>query len=180
MSIKKKKYLFIAECWHIEFTDFRNEYTSCDYYNLIYSIFFLRLSDNSSIPLTPRVAAQCGFSVREWWPESAVIYASLLNCFARTAVRRLRDIYVFSVNHRALIPPFGLQDDEAFTTTLKLKLLRGDGANQESYMVDKTCRLPTAASREIVCERNYIEASDLRGARAGHAAVCLINGYIPQ
>lgn len=147
--------------------------------NLIQFYFSLPLSDNSSIPLMPRVATQCGFSMEAHWPESAVIYASLLNCFARSEVRRLQDIYVFRVNHWALILSFGLQDGMAFTTTLKLRLLRDNVANEESYLVEKTCLRSTTASREIVCERNYMEASDLRGPREGHAAACLISGFIP-
>lgn len=72
-----------------------------------------------------------------------------------------------------------MQDGKAYTTTLKLKLLKENVAKEESYMVDRTCLLSMEASREIVCERNYIEASDPGGARDGHAAVFLISGYIP-
>lgn len=125
------------------------------------------------------MASQCGFSVKEQWPESAVIYASLLNCFARTEVRRLYYIYVYRVIHWSLILSFGLQDDKAFTTALKVKLLRENVANEESYLVEKTCLRSAVAFREIVCQRNYMEASDLRGARDGHAAACLISGFIP-
>lgn len=44
-------------------------------------------SDNSAIILTPSLAAQCGFSIKTHQPGSAVIYASLLNCFAHNVVR---------------------------------------------------------------------------------------------
>ncbi|XP_075869688.1 uncharacterized protein LOC142879981 [Nelusetta ayraudi] len=96
--------------------------------------------DNSSIPLTPSVASQCGFSVDVQWPESAVIYASLLNCFARSA------------------------DDKAFTTTLRVRLLGNEVANDESYRVVKTCLRSPSAYREIVCERNYVEVSVKKSA----------------
>lgn len=97
------------------------------------------------------------------WPESAVIYASLLNCFARSAVRSPRYICAFRVHHGSLILLFGSQDDKAFTTTLRVRLLGNEVANDESYRVVKTCLRSPSAYREIVCERNYVEASDPRG-----------------
>lgn len=58
---------------------------------------------------------------------------------------------------------FGSQDDETFTTTLKVRLLGNNVASDESYRVVKTCLRSSSAYREIVCERNYMEASDPRG-----------------
>lgn len=97
------------------------------------------------------------------WPDSAVIYASLLNCFASTVVRSPRDVLVFRLDRWSLVPSLGLQDDKSFTTALKVRLLRDNVAKEESYLVDKTCLRSAAAFREIVCDRNYMEASDLRG-----------------
>lgn len=54
---------------------------------LFLTCLFFSSSDNSSIILTPSLASQCGFSIKRHQPGSAVIYASLLNCFADNVVR---------------------------------------------------------------------------------------------
>ncbi|XP_045916796.1 uncharacterized protein LOC123977846 isoform X2 [Micropterus dolomieu] len=91
--------------------------------------------NNSTILLTPSLASQCGFSVRMDQLGNTMIYASLQNCFAE---------YV---------------EDKAFTTTLHLRLHGNRMAEDELYQVSKTCHYTTWASREIVCDRNYIEVS---------------------
>uniref|UniRef100_UPI0037E87E56 uncharacterized protein n=1 Tax=Semicossyphus pulcher TaxID=241346 RepID=UPI0037E87E56 len=96
--------------------------------------------NNSAILLTSTVASQCGFSVKINQLGSAMIYASLQNCFAQNV------------------------DDKAFTTTLNLRLHGNRMGEDELYQVAETCHYTTWASREILCNRNYMEVSVKRAA----------------
>ncbi|XP_041661286.1 uncharacterized protein LOC121521400 isoform X2 [Cheilinus undulatus] len=97
--------------------------------------------NNTAIPLTPSIAAQCGFSVTINQLGHAMIYASLQNCFAENV------------------------NDKAFTTTINL-LLHGNQMDEgELYQVAETCYYTTWASREIICERNYMEVSVKRASQ---------------
>ncbi|XP_029281423.1 uncharacterized protein LOC115003673 [Cottoperca gobio] len=91
--------------------------------------------NNATFLLTPRLASQCGFSLKMDSMGHAVIYASLHNCFAQNV------------------------DDKAFTTKLNLRLHRSHVVEDELYQVVETCHYNAWASREIVCENNYIEVS---------------------
>ncbi|XP_068593470.1 uncharacterized protein [Cebidichthys violaceus] len=109
---------------------------------------FLEVSvvfNNSSILLTPSLASQCGFSARIDQLGNIVIFASLQNCFAQNV------------------------NDEAFTTRLNLRLHRNQVVEDELYQVVETCRYTTWASREIVCDRNYMEVSVKRAAPDDYA-----------
>lgn len=46
-------------------------------------------SDGSVIILTPSLASQCGFRIKMFPPGTAVIYASIQNCFAENVVMKL-------------------------------------------------------------------------------------------
>ncbi|XP_056284521.1 uncharacterized protein LOC130202792 [Pseudoliparis swirei] len=96
--------------------------------------------NNSAILLTSSLASQCGLSVKIDQLGNAMIFASLQNCFAQNV------------------------DDEAFTTTLNLRLHGNQVVENELYQVAKTCHYNDWASREIVCERNYMEVSVKRSA----------------
>nr|XP_020497182.1 uncharacterized protein LOC109989675 [Labrus bergylta] len=96
--------------------------------------------NNATIFLTPSMASQCGFSMTVCQFGNARIYASLQNCFVQS------------------------EDDTAFTTTLKLHLHGNRMGEDEVYQVSETCLYTTWASREIVCERNYMEVSMKRAA----------------
>ncbi|KAG8011372.1 Zona pellucida sperm-binding protein 2 [Nibea albiflora] len=103
--------------------------------------------NNSAIILTPSLASQCGFSMKIDQLGNAVIYASLQNCFAQNV------------------------EDKAFTTTLNLRLHGNQMVEDELYQVAETCQYTTWASREIVCDRSYMEASKCSGTLMGHVTV---------
>uniref|UniRef100_A0A8C2ZPV2 ZP domain-containing protein n=1 Tax=Cyclopterus lumpus TaxID=8103 RepID=A0A8C2ZPV2_CYCLU len=96
--------------------------------------------NNSAILLTSSLASQCGLSVKIDQLGNAMIFASLQNCFAQNV------------------------DDKAFTTTLNLRLHGNQVAEDELYQMAETCHYTAWASREIVCERNYMEVSVKRSA----------------
>ncbi|XP_036943052.1 uncharacterized protein LOC119012925 [Acanthopagrus latus] len=98
------------------------------------------VANNSAIPLTPSLASQCGFSVKTDQLGNTMIYASLQNCFAQNVA------------------------DKAFTTTLNLRLHGNRMVEDELYQVAETCHYTSWASREIVCDRSYMEVSVKRAA----------------
>ncbi|XP_071324078.1 uncharacterized protein [Trachinotus anak] len=100
--------------------------------------------NNSAILLTPSLMSQCGFSMKTDQLGNTVIYASLQNCFAQN-------------------------EDKAFTTTLNLRLHGNRMVEDELYQVAETCHYPAWASREIVCDRNYMEVSVKRAAPDDYA-----------
>ncbi|XP_039981930.1 uncharacterized protein LOC120789331 [Xiphias gladius] len=96
--------------------------------------------NNSAILLTPSLASQCGFSMKIDQLGNAMIYASLQNCFAQNV------------------------EDKKFTTTLNLRLHGNRVLEDELYQVAETCHYTAWASREIVCDRNYMEVSVKRAS----------------
>lgn len=74
-----------------------------------------------------------------------------------------------------------LQDDKTFTTTLNLRLHGNLMVEDELYQVVKTCHYPNWASREIVCDRGYMEASECsKTLGGGHVTVYDKWLYIPS
>lgn len=71
-----------------------------------------------------------------------------------------------------------LQEDKEFTTTLNLRLYGNRMVEDQLYQVAETCHYTTWASREIVCDRSYMEASECSRTLRGHVAVCMISGYM--
>lgn len=49
----------------------------------------------------------------------------------------------------------------------------------ELYQVAETCQYTTWASREIVCDRSYMEVSKCSRTLMGHVTVYMISGLIP-
>ncbi|XP_071396804.1 uncharacterized protein [Centroberyx affinis] len=91
--------------------------------------------NNSVIPLTPSVASQCGFSMKMDPLGNAMIFASIQNCFTRNV------------------------EDKAFTTVLNLRLHGNRMVEDELYQVAESCQYAAWVSREILCDRNYMEVS---------------------
>ncbi|XP_068610217.1 uncharacterized protein [Brachionichthys hirsutus] len=102
--------------------------------------------NNSSTLLTPGLASRCGFSMKVDWPGNAKIYASLQNCFAE------------NTGH------------EVFTTALLLRLPGSRASEDELFEVAETCRYAAWASREVVCDRSFMEVS-LKRAAPGDCAL---------
>ncbi|MEQ2244099.1 hypothetical protein ILYODFUR_013669 [Ilyodon furcidens] len=96
--------------------------------------------NNTATVLTQSIATQCGFSMKSDSFGNALIYVSLQNCFAQNV------------------------EDEMFTTALQLRLHGNQFAEDELYQVAETCRYDIWASREVICDYNYIEVSVHRAA----------------
>lgn len=65
---------------------------------------------------------------------------------------------------------FHFKDDKEFTTALHLQLHGSQLFEDEVYQVVKTCRYSPWASREIICDDNYMEASDSSKTLNAHAS----------
>ncbi|XP_016411944.1 uncharacterized protein LOC107743289 isoform X4 [Sinocyclocheilus rhinocerous] len=85
-------------------------------------------------PLTPSLAAKCGFSIDSDPWGNYKVFASLLNCFA------------------------GNEDDTVFDVGVRVRV-RGVKAEQDVFEVEKTCNYGQWAPREVLCARNYMEVS---------------------
>uniref|UniRef100_A0A674ENP5 Uncharacterized LOC115195762 n=1 Tax=Salmo trutta TaxID=8032 RepID=A0A674ENP5_SALTR len=87
--------------------------------------------DTQIINLTPGLATQCGFSFKFDPMGNAMFFASLQNCFSQNMV------------------------------TLSTFRLPGNHMTEDPvYRVGKTCSYTPWTSREILCDRNYMEASE--------------------
>lgn len=53
-----------------------------------------------------------------------------------------------------------MQDDVDFTTTLNLRLHGDQMVEEQVHQVEETCRYAPWASREIICDSGYMEASE--------------------
>uniref|UniRef100_A0AAQ6AHW9 ZP domain-containing protein n=1 Tax=Amphiprion ocellaris TaxID=80972 RepID=A0AAQ6AHW9_AMPOC len=109
--------------------------------------------NNSAILLTPSLASQCGFSMKIDHLGNAMIYTSLQNCFAQNK-------------------------DEAFTTAFQLRFHGSQLAEDEIYQMAETCHYTAWACREIICDHNYMEASECSRTQRGHVPVYMISGFM--
>ncbi|XP_062304830.1 uncharacterized protein LOC134009123 [Osmerus eperlanus] len=87
------------------------------------------------IPLTPRLAAQCGYSMESDPWGNIKIYSSLFGCYA------------------------GSKEAGTFILGLNLRMSGDLKLDEATYVVTKTCNYRSLATRHILCERNYIEVS---------------------
>lgn len=91
------------------------------------------INGTQRIVLTPSLAAQCGYSMESDPWGNTRIYSSLLGCYVDN------------------------KDDATFTVSLKLQMYRQ--TEVVSHDVAQTCSYTRWATKEIFCDRNYMEVS---------------------
>ncbi|KAM6906798.1 uncharacterized protein PEZ65_017949 [Lycodopsis pacificus] len=99
------------------------------------------------VVLTPRLAAQCGYSMESDPWGNTRIYSSLLGCYVDNKVC-LSSIYYKS------------PDDQTFNVGLRLRMYGHTQSDVVTHDVMQTCSYTQWASREILCDRNYMEVSN--------------------
>ncbi|XP_058879716.1 uncharacterized protein LOC117402219 isoform X2 [Acipenser ruthenus] len=93
-----------------------------------------------SVSLSPKLAAQCGYSLSVDFWGNAKFLASVLSCFAQNT------------------------NDETYKLAVRIGVSpNSDMSSSSSYMQTMTCPYFPWATREILCERNYMEVSVRRG-----------------
>ncbi|KAK2890066.1 hypothetical protein Q8A73_018366 [Channa argus] len=93
------------------------------------------INGTQQIVLTPSLAAQCGYSMESDPWGNTRIYTSLMGCYVDN------------------------KEDKTFNVGLRLQMYRLSPTDVVSYDVSKTCSYSRWASREILCDRNYMEVS---------------------
>ncbi|KAK6294993.1 hypothetical protein J4Q44_G00342190 [Coregonus suidteri] len=88
-------------------------------------------------PLSHTLAAQCGYSMESDPWGNTKVFASLLGCYVDN------------------------QADMVFNLGLRLRMYRDGLSEQVEHDVTETCSYSPWASREILCDRNYMEVSTL-------------------
>ncbi|XP_072531087.1 zona pellucida protein AX 1 [Salminus brasiliensis] len=93
------------------------------------------INGSQVVPLTSALAAKCGYSMEcDPWGNTK-LYASLLSCFAQN------------------------QDDRVFDIQLRLRMYGNKVSEEDLHEVRHSCEYKQWASREILCERNFMEVS---------------------
>nr|XP_040016670.1 uncharacterized protein LOC120808108 [Gasterosteus aculeatus aculeatus] len=87
------------------------------------------------IVLTPSLAAQCGYSMESDPWGNTRIYSSLLGCYVEN------------------------KDDQTFNVGWRLRLYSNRQFDVVTHDVMQTCSYTRWASKEILCDRNYMEVS---------------------
>uniref|UniRef100_A0A8C7R994 ZP domain-containing protein n=1 Tax=Oncorhynchus mykiss TaxID=8022 RepID=A0A8C7R994_ONCMY len=115
------------------------------------------INDTHIINLTPGLATQCGFSFKFDPMGNAMFFASLQNCFSQN------------------------MDDKMFSLVMQFRLPGNHMTEDPVYRVGKTCSYTPWTSREILCDRNYMEASEQsmsanfrRGAASGYKMTAVV------
>ncbi|MGH0182321.1 UNVERIFIED_CONTAM: hypothetical protein FKN15_009076 [Acipenser sinensis] len=92
------------------------------------------------VSLSPRLAAQCGYSLTVDFLGNVKFLASVLSCFAQNT------------------------NDETCKLTVQISVFSNSAmTSASSYVQSMTCCYSPWAEREILCERNYMEVSVRRG-----------------
>uniref|UniRef100_A0A3B1ITE6 Zona pellucida protein AX 1 n=1 Tax=Astyanax mexicanus TaxID=7994 RepID=A0A3B1ITE6_ASTMX len=91
------------------------------------------INGSQVVPLTSSLAAKCGYSMESDPWGNTKLYASLLNCFAQN------------------------QGDQVFDIALRLRMYGNEVSEEDVHEIRHTCKYKQWASREILCERNFME-----------------------
>ncbi|XP_019713395.1 zona pellucida protein AX 1 [Hippocampus comes] len=94
------------------------------------------INGTQHIALTPVLAAQCGYSMESDPWGNTRIYTSLMGCY---------------VNNK---------DDATFTVGLRLQMYSNKPSDVVTHNVMRTCSYTRWATREILCDRTYMEVSN--------------------
>ncbi|XP_034555951.1 zona pellucida protein AX 1 isoform X2 [Notolabrus celidotus] len=94
------------------------------------------LNGTQQIVLTPSLAAQCGYSMESDPWGNTRIYTSLMACYVDN------------------------KEDTTFNMGLRLRMYSQSSSDVISHDVTQTCSYTRWASREILCDRNYMEVSN--------------------
>ncbi|XP_060907869.1 uncharacterized protein LOC132984874 [Labrus mixtus] len=94
------------------------------------------LNGTNQIVLTPNLAAQCGYSMESDPWGNTRIYTSLMACYVDN------------------------KDDTTFNIGLRLKMYSESPSDVVSHDVTQACSYTRWASREILCDRNFMEVSN--------------------
>uniref|UniRef100_UPI0037E90789 uncharacterized protein n=1 Tax=Semicossyphus pulcher TaxID=241346 RepID=UPI0037E90789 len=94
------------------------------------------LNGTQQIVLTPSLAAQCGYSMESDPWGNTRIYTSLMACYVDN------------------------KEDTTFNVGLRLRMHSHSPSDVLSHDVTETCSYTRWASREILCDRNYMEVSN--------------------
>ncbi|KAM8832525.1 uncharacterized protein AB9W97_003641 [Spinachia spinachia] len=87
------------------------------------------------IVITARLASQCGYSMESDLSGNTRIYSSLLGCYVDN------------------------KDDRIFNVGMRLRIYSNSQSDVVTHDVTQTCSYTPWASREILCDRNYMEVS---------------------
>ncbi|XP_026175094.1 uncharacterized protein LOC113137574 [Mastacembelus armatus] len=93
------------------------------------------INGTQHIVLTPSLAAQCGYSMESDPWGNTRIYTSLMGCYVDN------------------------KEDTTFNVDLRLLMYGQSPSNVVTHHVTQTCHFSRWASREILCDRNYMEVS---------------------
>ncbi|XP_036437925.1 zona pellucida protein AX 1 [Colossoma macropomum] len=93
------------------------------------------INGSQVVPLTPALAAKCGYSMESDPWGNTKLYTSLLSCFTQN------------------------QGDQVFDIRLRLHLFGNKVSEEDVTEVTRSCEFEQWASREILCERNFMEVS---------------------
>ncbi|KAM9354958.1 uncharacterized protein KZ484_013134 [Pholidichthys leucotaenia] len=94
------------------------------------------INGTKRITISPKLAAQCGYSMESDPWGNTRIYTSLTGCFVDN------------------------KEDKTFSIGLRLQMYTKSPSDGVSHDVAQTCSYSDWATREILCERNYMEESN--------------------